>query len=458
MKKGQILEGYVETVEFPAKGIVRAEGRKITVKNTLEGQKIRFRVTKARSSRCEGQLLEVLEPAAAQQEADCPHFGECGGCTWRMLPYEDQLALKEKQVLSLLRSVCEDPHFEGIKPSPVREGYRNKMEFSFGDLYKDGPMSLGMHKRGSFYDVVTVSGCRIIDSDFRAVLECVLGIAEESGIPFYRRMSHLGYFRHLLVRKAAGTGEILISLVTTSQLDPAREQSLEEQLTEKLQALPLDGTLAGILHTWNDSPADTVTNERTKILSGRDYITETMMGLTFRISPFSFFQTNTKGAEVLYETARSYAGEMKRQELFDLYSGTGTIAQILAPVAHHVTGVEIVEEAVEAARENARLNGLDNCSFIAGDVLQVVDQLPEKPDLMILDPPRDGVHPKALPKIIRFGVERIVYISCKPTSLIRDLEVLQAGGYSVERSCCVDMFPRTSHIETVCLLTKKREE
>ena len=192
------------------------------------------------------------------------------------------------------------------------------------------------------------------------------------------------------------------------------------------------------------------------MLYGQDYFYEELLGLKFKITPFSFFQTNSLGAEVLYDTVRQYIGDTSGQKVFDLYSGTGTIAQILAPVAEHVTGVEIVEEAVEAARENAALNGLSNCDFIAGDVLKVLDTLEEQPDLIVLDPPRDGIHPKALPKIIRYGVDRMVYVSCKPTSLARDLIVLQAGGYQVERMALVDMFPFTGHVETVCLLSNRK--
>ena len=214
--------------------------------------------------------------------------------------------------------------------------------------------------------------------------------------------------------------------------------------------------LAGILHITNDSLADVVQGDRTEILYGRDYIYEELLGLRFKISTFSFFQTNTYSAEVLYETAREYVGELDDKEklLYDLYSGTGTIAQLMAAAADRVIGVEIVEEAVEAARENAALNGLQNCRFIAGDVLKVLDELTEKPDIIILDPPRDGIHPKALPKIIGYGVEKIVYISCKPTSLARDLEVFLEGGYHVERAVAVDQFPWTANVETVCLLSK----
>ena len=460
MKKGQILEGTVERVDFPNKGRVRIPGedREVTVKNAIPGQKVQVCVNKIRAGRAQGRLLEVLAPSPLEIPSPCPHFGQCGGCTYQTLPYEEQLKLKEAQVKGLILEAVEKGgggafQWDGIKASPRIEGYRNKMEFTFGDAYKDGPMTLGMHRRGSFHDIVSVSQCRIVDEDFRRILEATLAFAGESGLPYYHRMRHTGYFRHLLVRKAVKTGEILVDLVTTTQAAPDLAS-----WADRLQALEkggqLAGRIAGILHTSNDSLADAVKDEGTEVLRGEDHFYEELLGLRFKITPFSFFQTNSLGAEVLYETARSYIGETKDKTIFDLYSGTGTIAQILAPVAKKVTGVEIVEEAVEAARENARLNGLANCSFWAGDVLRVIDELGEVPDLIVLDPPRDGVHPKALEKIIGFGVERMVYIACKPTSLARDLEMLQGRGYKVERAGCIDLFPGTYHCETVCLLSK----
>ena len=453
MKKGQILEGYIERVDFPNKGfaVVEGEEKKVIVKNTVPEQKVRFAVNKIRKGQAEGRLLEILEHSPEECQPACPHFGVCGGCTYQNLPYEKQVEMKEAQIHAMMDAAVDGDYiWEGVKESPVREAYRNKMEFSFGDEYKDGPLALGMHKRGSFHDIVNVTECKIVDEDFRRIIKAVLEFATDTGLPYYHRMRHTGFFRHLLVRKAVRTGEILIDLVTTSeaQLDEAR-------LVEKLTGLSYDGKLAGILHTTNNSLADVVKDEGTKILYGQDYFYEELLGLKFKITPFSFFQTNSLGAEVLYEAARSYIGETKDKVIFDLYSGTGTIAQILAPVAKKVVGVEIVEEAVEAAKENAALNGLDNCTFWAGDVLKVIDDLGEVPDLIVLDPPRDGVHPKALEKIIDFGVERMVYIACKPTSLARDLEMLQGRGYQVERIGCVDLFPSTVHVETVVLLGRE---
>ena len=472
MKKGQIYEGYVECLDFPNKAIVRCEEEIAVVKNAIPGQKVSFMVSKKRKGKVEGRLLEVLEKAPYEIDSICPHFGECGGCNYQNLPYEEQLKIKENQVRKLLTPAFKkqmllngtegdlesyiDTIFEGIKASPVQHGYRNKMEFSFGDEIKDGPLALGMHKRGSFYDIVSVRECQIVDEDYQKILSCVLDYFAEKQASYFHRLRHEGYLRHLLVRKAQKTGEILIALVTTTQ----EEYSLQP-LVDKLLSLELKGKIAGVLHTKNDSVADVVQSDETVILYGQDYFYEELLGLKFKISQFSFFQTNTLGAEVLYETAREYLGDISDsgkndKTVFDLYSGTGTIAQLLAPVCGKVIGVEIVEEAVEAAKENAKLNGLDNCEFIAGDVLKVIDDITEKPDFIVLDPPRDGIHPKALQKIIDYNVDRIVYISCKPTSLARDLEVLLDSGYRMERVTAVDQFPGTVHVETCVLLSHKK--
>ncbi len=479
MKRGQIIEGYVDHVDFPNKGKVHIPdeegGFDIAVKNVIEGQKISLSVKKARRNKAEGRLLEILEPSPLENEkAFCGHYGICGGCSYQTLDYEKQLAIKEQQVKSLLAPVLKKAEieevFEGIKCSPKQFGYRNKMEFSFGDAYKDGPLSLGMHKKGSFYDIVEVSQCQIVHEDFCKILTATLDFFTNVGADFYHKMSHKGYLRHLLVRRGEKTGEILVDLVTSSDVSfniSVVEQDMLADYVLALTELQLEGTFAGILHTRNDREADVVENQGTEILYGQDFFYEELLGLRFKISPFSFFQTNSLGAEVLYDTARRFIAEgthkdavgktgntLEGKVLYDLYSGTGTIAQILAPVAKHVIGVEIVEEAVEAAKENAKLNHLDNCDFLAGDVLKVLDDIKEKPDYIILDPPRDGIHPKALQKIIDYGVDSMLYISCKSTSLARDLVVLQEEGYEVKRVCCVDLFPGTVHVECVVLMSK----
>lgn len=450
MKKGDIFEGKVIRIEFPNKGIIDIEGQKVIVKNALEGQIVRFSINKKKRDKIEGRLLEVIEPSPIEQPAACKHFGICGGCRYQNLSYEQQLDLKKRQVEELIEKSGLSFAIENIYGSPITEGYRNKMEFTFGDEEKDGPLALGMHKKNSFYDIVTLEDCRIVDPDFNVLLQAILKYFKEKGETYFHKIRHEGFLRHLVMRRSVKTGDILINLVTTTQSRLDESEFVNMILSQKI-----DGKVVGILHTLNDNLADVVQSDETKTLYGQDYFYEYLYNMRFKISPFSFFQTNTLGAEVLYDQVREYVGETKDKLVYDLYTGTGTIAQMLAPVASKVVGVEIVEEAVEAAKKNAVDNHLDNCEFIAGDVLKVVDNLTQKPDILVLDPPRDGIHPKALRKIINFNVDEMVYVSCKPTSLMRDLLVFREAGYEVKRCCLVDMFPGTVHVETVVLLGRK---
>lgn len=450
MKKGDIFEGKVIRTEFPNKGIIDIEGQKVIVKNALEGQVVRFSINKKKRDKIEGRLLEVIEPSPIEQPAACKHFGICGGCRYQNLSYEQQLDLKKRQVEELIEKSGLSFAIENIYGSPITEGYRNKMEFTFGDEEKDGPLALGMHKKNSFYDIVTLEDCRIVDPDFNVLLQAILKYFKEKGETYFHKIRHEGFLRHLVMRRSVKTGDILINLVTTTQSRLDESEFVNMILSQKI-----DGKVVGILHTLNDNLADVVQSDETKTLYGQDYFYEYLYNMRFKISPFSFFQTNTLGAEVLYDQVREYVGETKDKLVYDLYTGTGTIAQMLAPVASKVVGVEIVEEAVEAAKKNAVDNHLDNCEFIAGDVLKVVDNLTQKPDILVLDPPRDGIHPKALRKIINFNVDEMVYVSCKPTSLMRDLLVFKEAGYEVKRCCLVDMFPGTVHVESIVLLSHK---
>ena len=453
MKKGQVYEGRIEKVEFPNKGIVSVEGeeKKVIVKNGIPGQKIRFAVNKMRKGKAEGRLLEVIEKSPLEQrEAVCSIFPECGGCMYQTMLYDKQREMKGEQVKEILDEAIQGDYiFEGVKASPKEFAYRNKMEFSFGDEYKDGPLSLGLHKKGSTYDVLTAHDCKLVYEDMTKILTCVLEYFKERNVSYYKKMQHVGYLRHLLLRRGDNTGEILVNLVTTTQ-----EEYDLSALVEALLSLDLEGKIVGILHILNDSLSDVVQSDETRILYGQDFFYEKLLGLEFKVTPFSFFQPNSRAAEVLYSTVREYIGDIDNMTLYDLFSGTGTIGQILAPVAKEVIGVEIIEEAVVAANENAKHNGLSNCTFIAGDVFKVLDEIEENPDVIVLDPPRDGIHPKALPKILDYGVDKIVYISCKVTSLARDLEMIQARGYRVVKAVAVDQFVHTVHVETICLLEK----
>ena len=388
------------------------------------------------------------------EHVTCTAFGRCGGCRYEAEPYEAQLREKEAQMKELFVPVLgeefwESAAYEGVLASPVKQGYRNKMEFSFGNESKDGPLTLGLHRKGSFYDIIPVPDCLIAPADFGRISSAVQAYFREKGVSFLHKRTLQGSLRHLVLRSSLD-GSLLVNLVTVSSFRP------EPDFTEMLLALPLEGRITGILQTENDSRADAVIPEKVNLLWGKDFLTERVLGMDFRISPFSFFQTNTRGAEVLYGKAREYIGSTEGCTVYDLYSGTGTIAQVLAPAAKEVIGVEIVEEAVTAARENAALNGLSNCSFIAGDVLKVLDTLDEAPDIIVMDPPRDGVNPRALSKIMNRGAGQLLYISCKPSSLVRDIPALRLGGYEARRLCFVDMFPNSANCEAICLFSKRQ--
>lgn len=445
MKKGQLCELDIISTEFGGYGIAELDGLKVYVKAAFPGQKVLGRISKKRKEYAEAKITEVLEKAPYEIETPCVHFKYCGGCQSQNLPYEKQLELKKEQVLKLFEE-AEIPtgEFLGIEHSEEQYEYRNKMEFTFGDLEKGGDLTLGMHLKGSPFGIITVDNCMLIDEDYRKILKAVIEYFNDKKLPYYRIMSHQGYLRHLVIRKTKNTSEIMVNLVTTSQID----FNLEE-FCELIKEIEYKGKLKSIIHTFNDSLSDAVVPEKVEVLYGQDYITEELLGLKFKISPFSFFQTNSRGAEKLYSLVRNFMGDADNKTVFDLYCGTGTIGQIAASKAKEVIGVELIEEAVAAANENAKLNGLNNCSFIAGDVAKVIQEVKQKPDIIILDPPRTGVHPKALEYVVKFDAKDIIYVSCNPKTLVNDLKYLTYHGYDIEKTVLMDMFPNTPHVETV---------
>jgi len=450
MQKRKEYEFYIEDIEFPALGIANYEGEKVSIKNTLPGQKVIGRVLKKKPVGFEAKLVRVLEDVDYKIQPQCTITDLCGGCSHQFLSYEKQLEFKKQQVLSLFEEAeIKDFEFLGIEKSPQQFEYRNKMEFTFGDFLKNGELTLGMHTKGRSFSIVTVDDCRIVDSDFREILKIVLNYFKELKLPQYKVMEHEGYLRNLVIRKAINTGEILVNIVTTTQIDFDFSE-----ITNMLKQLKCDGSITGIIHTFNDGLADTVQPDKVEILFGRDFIMEEILDLKFKINPFAFFQTNTKGAEKLYSIVRDFLGSADSKVVFDLYCGTGTIGQIVAANAKKVLGIELIEEAVAAANENAKINGLDNCEFIAGDIAKVIKDVSYKPDIIILDPPRAGVHPVALDYVIKFDAPHIVYVSCNPKSLVVDLKEMMDNGYKVQKVVLMDMFPHTPHIETIVDLIK----
>ncbi len=450
MKKRDIIEFEIGKMEFGGVSISQYGDRRIKMKGGIKGQKVKAAVKRTGRGKADVKMVELLEKSPIETAEVCPHFEGCGGCTMLSVDYEKQLEIKEEQVLELFEDAgIRGFEFLGVQGSPDNVGYRNKMEYTFGDEVKGGPLTLGLHKKGRHIDIQTVDGCMLVDSDFNTILKESLAFFQNAELPYYRVVNHEGYLRNLVVRKGIHTDEIMVNIVTSSQCEFDMSK-----FADMINGLELKGNVVSILHTINDGLADAVQCDEMRILYGVDYLHEEILGLKFKISPFSFFQTNTKGAEQLYTIARDFIGDHSNKVVFDLYSGTGSIGQLMAEKAKKVYGIEIIEEAVVAANENAKLNGLDNCEFIAGDVKDTVKSLDVKPDLIIVDPPRPGIHKQAIKDICDFGAKEIVYISCNPKTLVDDLKDFIGYGYMPEKVKCMDMFPNTPHCESVVKLYK----
>ena len=450
MKKRDIIEFEIGKMEFGGVSISQYGDRRIKMKGGIKGQKVKAAVKRTGRGKADVKMVELLEKSPIETAEVCPHFEGCGGCTMLSVDYAKQLEIKEEQVLELFEDAgIRGFEFLGVQGSPDNVGYRNKMEYTFGDEVKGGPLTLGLHKKGRHIDIQTVDGCMLVDSDFNTILKESLAFFQNAELPYYRVVNHEGYLRNLVVRKGIHTDEIMVNIVTSSQCEFDMSK-----FADMINGLELKGNVVSILHTINDGLADAVQCDEMRILYGVDYLHEEILGLKFKISPFSFFQTNTKGAEQLYTIARDFIGDHSNKLVFDLYSGTGSIGQLMAEKAKKVYGIEIIEEAVVAANENAKLNGLDNCEFIAGDVKDTVKSLDVKPDLIIVDPPRPGIHKQAIKDICDFGAKEIVYISCNPKTLVDDLKDFIGYGYMPEKVKCMDMFPSTPHLESVVKLYK----
>ena len=385
----------------------------------------------------------------------CPHSDMCGGCSYQGVEYAMQLKNKEGEVRGLLEEKALKPEvFDSIEPSPKRYSYRNKMEYSFGDLEKGGEMTLGMHRKKMFMSIATTDECQIVPEDFNTVLKATLDFCKDLGYSHYNKRSHNGLLRNLILRCGVRTNQLLVNIVTQSD-DRAGERFDEKAYADFLLGLDLKMQIVGVLRTENNSVADAVIPEKIKVVYGNDYYVEELLGLKFKVSAFSFFQTNVDAVEKLYTEALNLVDSFEGKNVFDLYSGTGTISQVLGLKAKHVLGIELVEEAVEAAKLNAKINNLTNVDFIAGDVFEVLKTVEEKPDVIVVDPPRAGIQPKALDKIISYGVNEIVYISCNPKTLVNNLYYLEYNGYKVKYLKPFDNFPFTKHTECIALVSRE---
>ena len=387
-------------------------------------------------------------------DVSCPRAGICGGCAYQGVPYKEQLSIKNRSVLAHLSACGVVPEeYRPVRATGPLTRYRNKMEYSFGDETRDGPMTLGLYKKDSYMAVIDTDGCLIVPEAFNRIRKAVLDRAYELGWGFYHKRTHKGFLRSLVVRRGERTGELLVNLVTTSE-EKLDEDAFCETVFAAAGGLPSD-TVAGILHTINDRRADAVSCDSVKTLYGRDHYFDELMGLSFRIDAFSFFQTNTSAVESMLNEALALIPNKRVESLYDVYCGAGTISLALSGQAGHVTGIEINSESVIAARENALRNGIKNTIFICGDAFEVMKNLPS-PELLVMDPPRMGLHPKALRRVIEFGLPEILYISCNPKSFAANAAAFINAGYKVSVLGAYDNFPYTKHVELAALIEKKR--
>ncbi|RQD72737.1 MAG: 23S rRNA (uracil(1939)-C(5))-methyltransferase RlmD [Halanaerobium sp. MSAO_Bac5] len=386
----------------------------------------------------------------ANQKDLCVHYDNCGGCSIQHLDYNEQLKEKKQSLLETFKAAELDiDKFEKLIESPQIFEYRNNMEFSFGDLKKGGKLQLGMHPRGKRYDVVTVDNCLLVDQDFRKILSTIIDYCREHDFKKYHIKLREGFLRNLVIRKGINTGEVIANLITTSQRDHDFSP-----LLKRINKLDLKGELVGFIQTINDNFSDQVVCDEMIVYQGRKYFYDQLLDKKFKIDSLSFFQTNTLGAEVLYAEAKKYLDNPLEKTIYDLYCGAGSISQSIADNAAKIYGIDIDQAAIKRAQENAELNNVANTEYIAGDVLEKIEVLTDKADLIIIDPPRPGINPKALNKIASIKAKEILYISCNPKSLARDIKELKLHNYKLEKFKAVDMFPHTRHLEVISLLKK----
>ncbi|HWE81672.1 MAG TPA: 23S rRNA (uracil(1939)-C(5))-methyltransferase RlmD [Gaiellaceae bacterium] len=449
VQRDEELELDVDSLAFGGNGVARLDGFVVFVRAGLPGDRVRARVTKVQRRHAEAVMTEVIEAGPQRVEAPCAHYPSCGGCRFQDLAYESQLAAKHAWVRDSLTRIAGivEPPLEPIVAADARFHYRNKMEYSFYPG-EDGP-ELGLHRAGRWDEVLDIDRCWLTTDFGNAIRNTMREWAREERLPAYSQAEAKGYLRHLIVREGRNTGQALVQLVTHE-----RERFDRERLIEVLTAFP---EVRSIQWTVNDSPSE-VTNLPTALLWGEEAIEEEIGGLRFRVRPNAFLQTNTGMAERLYEMVREEAALTGTETVYDLYCGIGTIGLALARQSLTVWGIEISEESVACAIENAELNGIGNAAFFAGNVGQVLRDLRDRagdPDLVVVDPPRAGLAGKALKRLGELAAPRVIYVSCNPTTLAGDAKrLIEEYGYRLVRTRPLDMFPHTPHVESVSLLER----
>ncbi len=457
VKRGQILELQIEKLAFGGKGVARVDGLAVFVERAVPGDEVRARVFRKKKSHAEARVIDLITPSTLRVEPPCPYSGFCGGCPWQVIDYEKQLVFKREHVIESLEHIgqIKGVHVHPTMASEKTYGYRNKMEFSFADrrwllpeeLSRDDidkDFALGLHVPGTFYKVLDIDACLLQPDAGNKILGEVRKYVRQSGIPPYGLRSHSGFWRFLMLRHSLSHDTWMVNMIT-SQEERSWVQPLADLLRDKYPQI------TSIVNNVNTRRAAIAVGEWETLLAGEPFIRDRIGRFEFEMSANSFFQTNTAGAERLYEVVKAYAGLTGQETVVDLYSGAGTIPVVISDEAQNIVGIEISQSAVADANKNCKKNNVQNCRFICKDIKAGLREVEGRPDVMIVDPPRVGMHPDVIKSVRSLSPRRIVYVSCNPATLARDIAMLKED-YHVAEVQPVDMFPHTYHIESVARL------
>lgn len=460
VKKNELLQLRLSDLVYGGKGLAKIDGFTVFIEGAVPLDTVTAKIVKKKKNFAEARIVELLEASPYRVTAPCIYSGYCGGCKLQHIKYEQQMLYKHRHVVDAVERIAK---LEGVvvhppKTSPQVFGYRNKMEFTCADrrwllpeemdrpgISKD--FAIGLHVPGTFYKVIDTKTCLLQPDLGNRILDEVRNYIKSSSLPIYGLHTHEGYWRFLMVRHSVSKNQWMVNVITATE-----DRSQVKPLADHLRSIFPE--IVSVVNNVTARKAAIAVGEYEIKLAGENVIQDKVGDFLFEISANSFFQTNTRAAETLYQIVKAYAGLSGQESVLDLYSGTGTIAIFLSSAAREVTGLEIVESAVGDAINNCRLNGISSCRFIAGDIKESLSQVQTRPDVIIVDPPRVGIHPKVISQIIAMASPRMVYVSCNPATLARDLSLLK-DTYRVEEIQPVDMFPHTFHIETVTRLERK---
>ena len=461
VKKNQVIEVEVENIDFGGKGLAKLNGYTLFVDKAVPGDLAAVRIFKKKKSYAESRVERLIKPSALRVEAPCSYSGHCGGCKWQFLEYGQQLVYKKRHVQESLQHIGHlyDVPVLDTLPSPKVFGYRNKMEFTCAErrwllpeeMETDDPlkagMGLGLHVPGTFYKVLDIQACLLQPDLGNRILDDVREFIKASPLPVYGLRNHAGFWRFVTLRHSAARDNWMVNIVTAEENREALQPLVDNLMKKHPQ-------IASVVNNVTDRKAGVAVGQKEVLLGGETFLTDNIGKYAFKISANSFFQTNTAGALQLYDVVKRYAALTGSETVLDLYCGTGTIAIYLSDAAREVIGIEQVESAVKDAENNSLANGIDNCRFIKGDMRGCLKDVDTTADVMVVDPPRAGMHKDVVSRILTMLPEKIIYVSCNPAALARDVAMMSER-YSLKEVQPVDLFPHTYHIESVSLLTKK---